>query len=58
MEHQILQNAVTDLSTKFDALTAQESELNTRIVETPKLYMYNRNPPRPVLNFLTENLML
>jgi len=35
-EHQILQKAVTDLSTKIDALTAQESKLNTRIAETSK----------------------
>jgi len=36
MEHQVLQKAVTDLSTKIDALTAQESELNTQIAETSK----------------------
>jgi len=35
-EHQILQKAVTDLSTKIDALTAQESELSSQITNTSK----------------------
>jgi len=33
-EHQILQKAVTDLSTKIDSLTAQESELSSQITNS------------------------
>jgi len=31
IEHQILQKAVTDLSTKIDSLTAQQPELSSQI---------------------------
>ena len=39
-EHQVLQKAITNLSTKIDTFTAQETELNTQITETSKLYIY------------------
>ena len=56
-EHQVLQIAVTDLSTKIDALTAQESELSSQHLQS-YTYMYNQLPPRPVPNLQIENLML
>jgi len=40
-EHQVLQKAVTDLSTKIDVLTAQESELSSQITKTSKAIQPN-----------------